>query len=197
MSLENGRRTPRFESLTLEQEIALRGLETERFRKEYLLFQEFEASRVLFQADLTKNPNGGNSIIFPYKRRCYFLPYERLDSKFEAIFRHALVSSVPVHRDNMVILRPSHNVPGSLKPYENTMVRAINNIYRLRSGEYTGRFIIQTDFLELGSNNPIAEVWNGIVINRPQPEQRVIYQSAFANNTALNTVVHKIIPQGH
>lgn len=198
MSIEHGRfpKVQGFEVLTPQQEERIREdvLAGARFRTNYLLFQEWNKSRTLLSLNLTRDQGGAYSIIFPYNGKNYLLPYGHLDYALEAVFEGSLISDDPRvykgHKESVLRLLASPGAPDNLKPYQGEMVTSVNNVYRLNPQDNKGKAVMQTTFLEMGSNCPIAEVWTGIII--PKQEPQTIYQAALPNYRTLNIVIPRV-----
>jgi hypothetical protein len=158
------------ETLTETQEEQLREYLGHVFRKKYLQFQEFEKPSVLFQTNLVRN-KGRYTIIFPYNKTNYALPYEYLDALFVDIFERSLENpeTNPVnYRSYVTINEYSSDSPSSFNEYLGREMEAIESVYYLCSNHEIKKAIIQTTYLDLITGNPVAETWQGIIRKLPQ-----------------------------
>lgn len=153
------------EILTEDQEHLLREFFIHRFWVNYLCFQEFEKSSILFQADLVRD-KGEYSIIFPHEGTDYIVPYESLDMAFIDIFEKNLEDpdQKPINfRQDIVINKLNHDIPASLRDYFGKSVETMETVYFLNPINGKRRAIWQTTYLDQVTGNPIAETWEGII----------------------------------
>jgi hypothetical protein len=166
MSTEQGPRpNHKPEMLTQDQEHLSRELFIHRFWVNYLDFQEFDKSTILFQTDLVKD-KGEYTIIFPHEETEYLVPYESLDMAFIDIFEKDLEDpdNKPVNfRQDIIINSLNHGMPSSLKEYFGKTIETMETVYPLKPIDGKRRTIWQTTFLDQVTGAPIAEIWEAII----------------------------------
>ena len=190
-NIETGRRGNGYERLRGEKAGLLEKLIFNRYTANFLRFEEHDKSTLFSSFNVSVDSDGEYCIVFPYNGVNYLIPYGIFDHRAENLMQKNLVDQ-KFHETDLHVSGYSSTMPPDLNNYVGMDVRTANGIYLLTpSTRGMHRFVVQTTFMELGSNKPIGESWAGIIIPKPQPEQTTLYQSAFANPRSVNTVVTK------
>ncbi len=162
-----------------------------RHTANFLRFEEHDNSRVLSSFDVSLDADGEYCIVFPYNGVNYLIPYGVFDHRAENLMQKNMVDE-KFHEADLRVTGSTAEMPPDLKNYVGMDVRTANGIYLLTpSTKGLPRIVMQTTFMELGSNKPIGEAWTGLIIPAPQPAQKVLYQNGLANPKAIETVLWK------
>ncbi len=134
-----------------------------KFRLAYNEFLKDGEPRVLYHGEFFENPFP-LSLVYEQDDAQTIFPYEEMRTVFQGVFRNDMqrdIADYPTYAGETT-LTESPNMPSKLSTYVGKRIKTETVSYFLKSrGDGKLRKIERVRYLDLDSNSPIAEKWEG------------------------------------